>query len=82
MAESAGGTSSGAAAFGSPVGAVLPSMSQEESLDASEGTELFGPHAIAIDAEPPSNDIVIAPPLDIPELAVVPRPFHDDAAQR
>ena len=83
VAESAGGTSSGAAAaFGSPVGAVLPSMSHQESLDASEGTELFGPHAIDIDVEPPSNDIVIAPPLDMPELAVVPRPFNDDAAQR
>ena len=82
VAESAGGTSSGAAAFGSPVGAVLPSMSHEESLDASEGNELLGPHTIEIVVEPPSNDIVIAPPLDVPELTVVPRPFRDDTAQR
>jgi hypothetical protein len=31
--------------------------------------------------EPPSNDLVIAaPPLEVPELAVVPRPFHDEPA--
>jgi hypothetical protein len=82
-AGSAGSASNGAApTFGSPVGSVLPSMSHEDSLDASQGTELLGPHAIEIDAEPPSNDIVIAPPLDVPELAVVPRPFRDDTAQR
>jgi len=78
-AGAAGGT---AAAFGSPVGTVLPSMSHEESLDASEGNELLGPHTIEIVVEPPSNDIVIAPPLDVPELTVVPRPFRDDTAQR
>ena len=82
-AESAGSTSPGSApAFGSPVGSVLPSMSHEESLDASAGAELLRRHAIEIDAEPPSNEIVIAPPLDVPELAVVPRPFRDDTAQR
>jgi hypothetical protein len=74
-AGAAGGT---APAFGSPVGSVLPSMSQEESL----GTELLGPHSIEIDAQPPSNDIVIAPSLDVPELAVTPRPFSDGTAQR
>jgi hypothetical protein len=82
-AQSAGSAPTGAAAaFGSPVGSVLPSMSHEGSLDASGGTELFGPHAIEIDAKPPSNDIVIAPSLDMPELTVVPRPFSDDTAQR
>jgi len=81
--ELAGSASPGAApVFGSPVGTVLPSMSHEESLDASEGNELLGPHTIEIVVEPPSNDIVIAPPLDVPELTVVPRPFRDDTAQR
>ena len=61
------------------VGSASPA--HEESLDASEGNELLGPHTIEIDVEPPSNDIVIAPPL-VPELTVVPRPFRDDTAQR
>src|SRR4029079_7730569 len=74
--QSADSTSPDAApVFGSPVGSVLPSMSHEESLDVSDGSELFGPHAIEIDAEPPSNDIVIAPSLDMPEL--VSQPFRD-----
>lgn len=82
-AESADSTLAGAApAFGSPVGSILPSMAHEESLDAPQGNELFGPRAIEIEAEPPSNDLVIAPPIDVPELAVVPRPFRDDTSQR
>jgi hypothetical protein len=75
-----GTTSSVGPTFGSPVGSVLPSMSQ--SFDDAEGNALLGPRAIEIDAEPPSNDLVIAPPLDVPELAVVARPFSDEAAQR
>ena len=67
--------------FGSPVGSVLPSMSP--SLDAgTQGNARLGPRAIEIDAEPPSNELVIAPPLDVPELAVVPQPFGAEAAQR
>lgn len=82
-AESAGRASNDATpTFGSPLGPVLPSMSHDDSLDASAGTELLGPRAIEINAEPPPNDIVIAPPIDVPELAVVPRPFRDDTAQR
>jgi hypothetical protein len=57
-------------------------MARDEPLDAYEGNELLGPRSIEIDVEPPSNDIVIAPPLDVPELAVVPRPFRADTAQR
>jgi hypothetical protein len=72
---------SNATAFGSPVGSVLPSMSQSLDVDA-DANALLGPRAIEIDAQPPSNDLVIAPPLDVPELAVVPRPFRDEAAQR
>jgi hypothetical protein len=67
--------------FGSPVGSVLPSMSAS-SDEYAESTELLGRHAIEIEAEPPSNDLVIAPAIEVPELAVVPRPFRDDAAQR
>jgi hypothetical protein len=53
--------------FGTPVGSVLPSMSR----------------TLEIEVEPPSNDLVIAaPPLEVPELAVVPRPFRDEPAQR
>jgi hypothetical protein len=38
---------------------------------------------LEIEVEPPSNDLVIAaPPLEVPELAVVPRPFRDEPAQR
>jgi hypothetical protein len=48
----------------------------------AEGNARFGPRAIRVDAEPPSNDLVIAPPIDVPELAVVPRPLRDEAAQR
>jgi hypothetical protein len=67
--------------FGTPVGSVLPSMSP--SLDAeTQGNARLGPRAIEIDAEPPPNDLVIAPPIDVAELTVVPRPFRDEAVQR
>jgi hypothetical protein len=57
---------SSSAAFGAPVGSVLPSM-----------------RSLEIEVEPPSNDLVIAaPPLEVPELAVVPRPFRDEPAQQ
>jgi hypothetical protein len=59
-------TDSPNAAFGTPVGSVLPSM-----------------RTLEIEIEPPSNDLVIAaPPLEVPELAVVPRPFRDENAQQ
>ena len=64
--------------FGSPVGSVLPSMSRSPSPDE----ERLGPHTIEIDVEPPSNELVITPPLDTPELEVVPRPFGAEAPQR
>src|SRR5262245_9182163 len=76
-------SASDAPAFGSPVGSVLPSMFPTPSSDEyAESTELLGPRAIEIEAEPPSNDLVIAPAIEVPELAVVPRPFRDEAAQR
>ncbi|HVJ28895.1 MAG TPA: EexN family lipoprotein [Gammaproteobacteria bacterium] len=83
-AEPTGNASaSDAPAFGSPVGSVLPSLSPSPSSDEyAESTELLGRHAIEIDVEPPSNDLVIAPAIAVPELAVVPRPFRDEPAQR
>jgi hypothetical protein len=54
-----------ATAFGTPVGSVLPSMAR----------------TLEVEIEPPSNDLVIAPPLEVPELAVVPGPFRDELAQ-
>ena len=66
-AETRDASPSDAPTFGSPVGPLLSSLS---------------PHTIEIDAEPPSNELVIAPPLDMPELGVVPQPFGAEAAQR
>ena len=77
-AETRDRSPSDAPTFGSPVGSVLPSISRSPSPDE----ERLGPHSIEIDVEPPSNELVIAPPLDLPELAVVPRPFGDEAPQR
>jgi hypothetical protein len=54
-----------AAAFGTPVGSLLPSMAR----------------TLEVEIEPPSNDLVIAPPLEVPELAVVPQPFRGEPAQ-
>ena len=38
--------------------------------------------SLEVAVEPPANDLVITPPLEVPELAVVQRPFGDDPAQR
>jgi hypothetical protein len=54
-------SSDAAATFGTPIGALLPSLE--------------------IEVAPPSNDLVIAPSLEVPELAVVPRPFRDESAR-
>jgi hypothetical protein len=50
----------------------------------ADGSETLGRPSLEIEeAAPPSNDLVIAaPPLEVPELSVVPRPFRDDTAQR
>jgi hypothetical protein len=64
--DAVGPTADASASFGTPVGSVLPSMSR----------------TLEIEVEPPSNDLVIAdPPLEVPELAVVPRPFGESAPQ-
>jgi hypothetical protein len=85
QADAAVDGASSAPAFGSPVGSVLPSMSRSPSFDVyadgSSGT-LDRP-TLEIAAEPPANDLVItAPPLEVPELALVPRPFRDETVQR
>ena len=71
--------------FGSPVGSVLPSMSPSPSFDvyADGSSETLDRPTPQIAAEPPANDLVItAPPLEVPELALVPRPFRDETVQR
>ena len=50
----------------------------------ADGRTSFGRPSVEIEeVAPPSNDLVIAePPLEVPELSVIPRPFRDDTAQR
>jgi hypothetical protein len=78
-------SASAAPTFGSPVGSVLPSMSHSPSFDvyADGSSETLDRPISEIAAEPPANDLVIpALPLEVPELAVVPRPFRDETVQR
>ena len=70
-----------APAFGTPVGAVMPSMSDSLAFDVyPEGNEPLGRPSLEVAAaEPPSNELVIATPrLEIADLAVIPRPFRDE----
>jgi hypothetical protein len=79
----AGSEQSVAPAFGAPVGSVMPSMSQSLAFDVyPEGNDPLGRPSLELAAaEPPSNELVIATPrLEIADLAVIPRPFRDDAA--
>jgi hypothetical protein len=79
----AGSQQSAAPAFGAPVGSVMPSMSDSIAFDVyPEGNDPLARPSLEIAAiEPPSNDLVIATPLlEIADLAVIPRPFRDDAA--
>ena len=74
-----------APAFGTPVGSVMPSMSKAPSFDVyADGADtLARPEIELAVAEPPPNELVIeAPRLEKTDLAVLPRPFRDDAAQR
>jgi hypothetical protein len=50
----------------------------------ADGSEALGRPSLEIEeVAPPPNDLVIAaPPLEVPELSIVPRPFRDDTAQR
>jgi hypothetical protein len=70
-------------AFGTPVGAVMPSMSQAFDVYA-DGTQPLGRPALEVEqVAPPSNDLEIASPqLALTDLEIVPRPFRaDDTAQ-
>jgi hypothetical protein len=70
-------------AFGSPVGTVMPSMTESTLFDVyAEETDPLGRHSIDVaDAEPPANDFQIASPeLELAELAIIPRPFRADDA--
>jgi hypothetical protein len=73
-----------APAFGSPVGAVMPTM-QSASFDVyADGAEPLGRRSLEIEAaQPPANTIEIdSPELVLTDLAI-PRPFvTDDAAQQ
>ena len=75
------------AAFGVPVGPVMPSMTESSLFDVyADGSDPLGRRSLEVSAaEPPANDLSIqSPDLELAELAIVPRPFRTDAdtAQR
>jgi hypothetical protein len=75
---------SGAPAFGTPVGSVMPSMSRSPAFEVyADGADTLGRPDIEIeDAAPPPNELVIeSPRLEVTDLALIPRPFRDAAAQ-
>ncbi len=70
-----------AAAFGAPLGTLMPSMANSPSFDVyAEGADPLGRRTLEVAAaEPPQNDVVIERPrLEMTDLAAVPRPFRDD----
>jgi len=77
----AGPAQSPAPAFGTPVGSVMPSMSNSPTFDVyAGGTDMLARPSLEIAAvEPPLNELVIATPrLEMTDLAVIPRPFRDE----
>jgi len=75
------GGDSAPAAFGAPVGPLMPSMTESTLFDVyAEGTDPLGRRSIDVAAaEPPANDLQIAAPeLELAELAIIPRPFRAD----
>jgi hypothetical protein len=61
---------------------LLALREREDAFDATADTSApLGRRTLEVEVEPPSNDLVIAPSLEVPELAVVPRPFRDPAQQ-
>jgi hypothetical protein len=53
------------------------------SSSSAFGSVLPTVRTLEVEVEPPANDLVIAaPPLEVPEIAVVPRPFRDERAQQ
>ena len=71
-----------AAAFGAPVGSVLPSISDAAVFDVyADGSDAIGRPTLEIEAGPPPNELVIVSPrIEMTDLAV-PRPFRDAAAE-
>jgi hypothetical protein len=72
--------SNGAPAFGTPVGRVMPSMTE---LEVYAEAAPLGRHNVEVAAaEPPSNEIeAFTPEIELADVAVIPRPFRtDDAA--
>jgi hypothetical protein len=70
------------AAFGVPLGPVMPSMTESSLFDVyAAGSDPLGRRSLEVAAaEPPANDFSIpSPDLELAELAIVPRPFRDDA---
>lgn len=70
--------------FGAPLGTVLPSIDDSTSFDVyADGAEALGrPGFEAVTAEPPPNELFIPEPtIEVSDLAAVPRPFRDSAAQ-
>jgi hypothetical protein len=65
------------AVFGTPVGRVMPSMTE---LDVFAESEPLGRHNVEVAAaEPPTNEIAaFAPEIELADVAVIPRPFRTD----
>jgi hypothetical protein len=75
-----GAAPNSAPAFGTPVGTVMPSMTESSLFDVyADGTGPLGPRSLEIEAAvPPPNELNIASPeLELAELAIIPRPFRD-----
>jgi len=72
------------AAFGAPLGTVMPSMTASSFDVYAEGADPLGRRTLEVAAaEPPPNDVIIeSPRLEMTDLAVVPRPFRDDIARQ
>ncbi len=71
-----------APAYGAPVGAVMPSMTESALVDLyREDADTPGrPGLAVVHAEPPSNELRIdVPKLELDDLSGIPRPFRSDA---
>jgi hypothetical protein len=71
-----------APAFGAPVSAAMPSVSDSTLFEVyAAGHDPLGRRSLEIaDAVPPANDVPITrPEIAFSDLAVVPRPFREDA---
>jgi len=74
-----GNAANGATSFGTPIGAVLPSIG--ESTVYADQEPLSRRLSLDVDAAPPANDVaIVAPKIEIADVAVIPRPFRTDDA--